>query len=154
MQIISLQTKWALLEPSCLLSGCISPHSFGIVRGEPSKYPVGWCPANYDGCFATENPVWCWASLWNHTAWPSYQQRRKMEIGASLACQKQQRGPPNTRGILDLAAMANWILNIFAFVCTLLIRHAGGWLADVLSSGSGLTTCHNGRRCISAKVVL
>jgi len=42
----------------------------------------------------------------------------------------------------------------FAFVCILLIRHAGGWLADVLSLGPGLTTCYNGRRCISAKVVL
>ena len=30
------------------------PHSFGIVRGKPNKYQVGWCPANYDGCFATQ----------------------------------------------------------------------------------------------------
>ena len=53
---MSLQTKWALLEPSCILSGCISPHSFGIVRGEPNKYQVGWCPANYDGCFCHGEP--------------------------------------------------------------------------------------------------
>ena len=46
--------KWALLEPSYMLSGCYFPHSFGIVRGKPNKYQVGWCPANYDGCFATQ----------------------------------------------------------------------------------------------------
>ena len=57
--------------------------------------------------------------------------------------------------------MASWIaLNtldtrgIHCFVCTLLIRHAGEWLVDILCLGLQLTTCYNGRRCILAKVVL
>ena len=114
--------KWALLEPSFILSGCILPHSFGIVRGKPNKYPVGWCPANYDGCFCHASSrcdagplayTQTMASLWDRTAWPTCQQ--------------------NTRRILDLAAMASVPVVRLGLVCAMVSLYStlgNGWLVS------------------------